>query len=167
MLSVSCGEMEKAAKGLSSQSPASPAIGVPASQTAFTPGSYFKVTKDVGDNDDTRVYEIQYLSSGRFIMTYFSFPGGKLAPPYFHRKTGLFKEEGVTISHVPDSDTCGKLTAFNIVKLQGTKDNSITVYVDGVQVFLHSYLNYFLPPEFSPYIPDAIEDVGCVKFKDN
>ncbi|MFL5784859.1 MAG: hypothetical protein ACJ76H_09640 [Bacteriovoracaceae bacterium] len=169
ILGAGCGKMEKAIQGLSSFTPSAPALtpAVTGAPLMIAPGSFFKVTTDVGDKKDTRVYEIQYLSSGKFIVTVTSFPGGNLSSSYFHKKTGTYKEESYSVAHYPESDTCGNVAPFSVVKMGGNKAETITLLINSMNVLFYSYLNYALPADVSSHIPDAVEDVGCVKFKDD
>lgn len=132
--------------------------------TTFTPGSYFKVMKEVGDNKDTRVYEFQYISNSRFIWTVTNFSGGSMTAPYFHKKTGTYTESNGVITHKVLTDTCNDLTP-DIVSIFGDRAGKVTVSLRGSSHVLFSYANFFLPPDISYAIPDAVEDVGCSRFE--
>lgn len=157
-----CGEVGKKL-GQKSSSPSDGESLVKSS--TFTPGSYFKVMKEVGDDKDTRVYEFQYISNNRFIWTVTNFAGGNMSAPYFHKKTGTYTESNGVINHNVLTDTCNNLTP-EVVSIFGDRAAKVTVNLRGSSHQLHSYANYFLPPDISYAIPDAVEDIGCSRFKD-
>lgn len=161
-----CGDVKKGLDKMTDQNPMVPNSSpvITPSQT-FTPGSYFKVMTDVGNGKDTRVFEFQYLSSGKFIITQTSFPGGNLASSSFHKKSGTFIEQAGQIFHTTTYDTCNDLS-FQQLYISGDKKNSVNINWRGLALNLYSYGTWSLPPDIANQIPDAVEDVGCVKFKD-
>ncbi len=164
---MSCGKVKDSLNNMV-KNPLSPPSGVipgAGNRNSFTPGSYFKVVKEVGNSKDTRVYEFQYLSSGKFIYTQTSFPGGNLSTSTFHKKTGTYKEISGTISHQATYDTCKDLSP-NVAGISGDRNNVITVYWRGNALKLNSYSNWSLPADISAKIPDSTEDIGCLVFKD-
>lgn len=162
-----CGKVKDSINNMTNNplSPASGVLPVAGNSTSFTPGSYFKVVKEVGSSKDTRVYEFQYLSSGKFIYTQTSFPGGNLSTSTFHKKTGTYKEQSGVISHLTSYDTCNDLSP-NVAAISGDRNNVITVFWKGNTLKLNSYSNWSLPADISATIPDSTEDLGCQVFKD-
>lgn len=132
---------------------------------SFTPGSYFKIIKEVGNAKDTRVLEFQYLSSGKFIFTQTNFPGGNLSTSSFHKKTGTFKEEMGKITHYVTYDTCGDLKPVTTY-VSGSRLNMITANLNGNSLSFYSYLTWSLPADISARITESVEDLGCTSFKD-
>ncbi len=133
--------------------------------TIFTPGSYFKVMKEVGSNKDTRVYEFQFLSDKRFILTQTSFMGGDLTKVFSHKKTGTYTESKGFINYASTYDTCGDLKGQSTY-LSGDRNNVITVVWNGSTSRFYSYYFWTLPSDISSHIVDAVEDVGCTVFQD-
>lgn len=167
LMFIGCGKLKESLNNMA-KNPLSPASGVQpgaVNSASFTPGSYFKVVKEVGSAKDTRVHEFQYLSSGKFIYTQTSFPGGNLSTSTFHKKTGTFKEISGTISHVTTYDSCNVRTP-HVIAISGDRNNVVTVYWGGNTLKLTSYASWSLPADISAKIPDSTEDVGCVVFKD-
>lgn len=149
------------AAGLGDQSSSSAAV----TGGAYTPGSYFKVLKDVGTNNDTRVYEFQYLNDGTFTMKQTSFPGGNLSSGYFHLKTGKYTEDkSGNITHSPITyDTCNDLSS-SVASATGNPKDVISVTWKGSTLSLYSYLTYMLPNDINSQMGVAVEDIGCSKF---
>ena len=131
----------------------------------YTPGSYFKVLKEVGSAKDTRVLEFQFLSDKRFILTQTSFSGGDLTKVFFHKKTGTYSESSGTISYAITSDTCGNLK-FQTTYFSGDRNNVVSVMWNGNSSRFYSYSTWTLPSDISSHIVDAVEDFGCKVFQD-
>lgn len=166
LILVSCGKVKDSLENMTNNlSPASGVLPGTVNSTSFTPGSYFKVLKDVGNSKDTRVHEFQYLSSGKFIYTQTSFSAGNLSSSTFHKRTGTFKEISGIISHITTHDTCKNLSP-QVITISGDRNSVVTVFLNGNTLKLNSYSNFTLPADISAKIPDSIEDIGCVTFKD-
>lgn len=133
--------------------------------STFTPGSYFKVIKEVGPNKDTRVFEFQYLSDKRFILTQTSFLGGDLTKAFFHKKTGTYTESMGSIAYNSAYDTCGNLKPQSTY-FSGNRQNVVSVNWNGNNRTFYSYYLWTLPSDISSHIVDAVEDIGCKAFQD-
>ncbi len=167
-LIVACGGnpggMKKLGESLSG-SPSPITQPGPTVSLTFTPGSYFKVMKDYGSNKDIRVFEFQFLSDQRFILTQTSFLGGDLTKVYFHKKTGTYAESLGRISYATSFDTCGDLKNQSTY-FSGDRNNFVTIVWNGNSSRLYSYYLWTLPSDISSHIVDAVEDIGCKAFQD-
>lgn len=163
---VGCGEMKKGMESVKEMNPLIPPMSPSQQPVPFTPASYFKVVSDVGNAKDTRVYEFQYLSSKKFIVTQTHFPGGNLSTSYYHKRTGTYIEQMGQIVHTPTYDSCNNLAPETIF-MSGKKTDVVTINYRGNVLNLYSYGTWSLPTDIANHIPDAVEDIGCVKFKDN
>ena len=157
-------------KGIGSQSDSNPVSTVPVNPIPgttyipFSPGSYFKVIKEVGSNKDTRVIEFQYLSSGKFILTQTSFMGGNLTRGYFHKKIGTYSEKLGSFTHDISYDSCNDLSRI-LTFASGNRNTAININWKGSLITFYSYATRTLPSDISSNIIDAVEDVGCKVFK--
>lgn len=130
----------------------------------YSPGSYFMVMKEVGDSNDTRVVELQYLSDKRFIVTETSFMKGDLSSAYFHKRTGTYTESGGYISLTTTYDSCASLTRESLI-FSGDRNSVVSVNWRGNNLKFYSYLSWALPSDIASRITEAVEDVGCTVFK--
>lgn len=156
----------------SSLSPGIPATGTPTPFTPnpfgasapYSPGSYFKVIKEVGNAKDTRVIEFQYLSSGKFIVTQTSFMAGDLTKAYYQKKVGTYTEQLGNFTHLPNYDSCNDLARVSTY-VSGHRSTSVNINWKGNSSVFYSYATNTLPSDISFNIIDAIEDVGCKIFQ--
>lgn len=159
--------MEEAKKKFESglQFPITPVgSGVSTTQMVFSPGSFFKVLKEVDTAKDTRVIEIQLLSSGQFVMTHTSFPGGNLAQGYVQKKSGTYSEASSKIVLTVTYDSCG-MKGTTSVDFSGDKKDIVYINYGGNNLKFYSYLKYVLPSDIAGSMTEVIEDLGCKKFK--
>ena len=168
---VGCGKMKSPSESFSAL-PQLPYLGaiptsipIPSTNPNFTPGSYFKIIKEVGSAKDTRVLEFQYLSSGKFIFTQTNFRGGDVLQSSFHKKSGTFREATGTITHMVTYDSCNDLKPVTTY-VTGDRSNMINANLNGNSLSFYSYLIWGLPADISRHITEAVEDVGCNIFKD-
>ena len=162
-----CGKIEETKKKFESglQLPLAPVgSGATTTQAIFSPGSFFKVLKEVDTAKDTRVIEIQLLSSGQFLMTHTSFPGGNLTQGSVQKKSGFYQEASGRIDLTINYDSCG-LKATTSVSFSGDKKDIVYINYGGNHLKFYSYLKYVLPSDIAGSMSGVIEDVGCKKFK--
>lgn len=167
LLLEGCGKLEETKKKFESglQLPILPVgSGTTTPASTYSPGSFFKVLKEVDTAKDTRVIELQLLSSGQFHMTHTSFPGGNLTQGYVQKKSGSYQESNGRIDLTVTYDSCG-LKGSTRVSLTGDKKDIVYINYGGNNLKFYSHLKYVLPSEIAGSITGVIEDVGCKKFK--
>lgn len=134
------------------------------SKGPYTPGSYFKLLKEVDSGKDTRFYEFKYKTDGTFLIMQRSFAGGNLSENYYHKTTGTFTEASGIITHTILTDTCNDMNSF-VASVTGSSDDIIRVVAKGATTDFYSTISWKVPQNISQALANEFEDTGCSRFK--
>lgn len=169
-LFTSCGRFESsltkfnpfAPMSNSLQSASSNAIET-VSPVKVSPGSYYGLIMEDGEGKDSVVHEFQYLSDNKFIIKETRFIAGNITRAYFHSTSGTYLFENGEIRHTVERDSCGKLSAFNLV-FTGDKSSVVKTTFRDKPLTLYSFSKFQPPLPLLSQLGSAIEDSGCSVF---
>lgn len=168
LLAASCGVVKDTKKVVSAvtDDKKSNASSLPplASNGPYTPGSYFKLLKEVDSGKDTRFYEFKYKTDKTFLIMQRSFTGGDLSANYYHKTTGTYTEVGGVITHTILTDTCNDMNSF-AASVTGSADDIIRVVAKGATTDFYSAITWSVPQNISAALVTEYEDTGCTRFK--